>query len=200
VEQTFCNGPPYFGSSRRCRSLVPVITSIHCPLLYRPFTQTYARYFAPTELSSMIRSVRLRPYSTSSFPLRRSLSFLGSTSQISQLDQLTTLRAVKGFPIKRAFSHSCLCTRATNRNTTISSIMSRRVASTKSDGKHEHGHTSTHKHAADEGCDHGHGGLFHTHVHDHSEGAQQLITALSAGRLDRGTKITLLGKASLKLS
>ena len=77
----------------------------------------------------------------------------------------------------------------------MSSTMSKRVASTKSDGKHDHGAGHGHKHES-EGCDHGHGGIFHTHVHDHSEGAQQLITALSSGRLDKGTKITLLGECA----
>lgn len=70
---------------------------------------------------------------------------------------------------------------------------------------HDHqGHTQTHPvpssssaHSHD-GHDHaGHShSLFSTHTHDHSEGAEQLITALSSGRLDRGTKITLLGLAS----
>jgi hypothetical protein len=94
--------------------------------------------------------------------------------------------------------------------------MSRRVASTSSGGsdKHEHGddhaHTHSHgaatavkkhKHAAG-GCDHDHdhGGLFHTHAHDHSEGAEQIMKALSAGKLDRGTRITLLGACSVKCS
>ena len=87
--------------------------------------------------------------------------------------------------------------------------MSRRVASTSSgsphkhdDGHGDHGHThpqaatqvKKHKHAGGD-CDHDHdhGGLFHTHAHDHSEGAEQIMKAWSAGKLDRGTRITLLG-------
>ncbi|EIW69831.1 hypothetical protein TREMEDRAFT_30115 [Tremella mesenterica DSM 1558] len=52
------------------------------------------------------------------------------------------------------------------------------------DHKHEHEHSESHDH------DHG---IFHVHTHDHKEGAEQLISALSSGRIDRGTKITLLG-------
>lgn len=140
----------------------------------------------------MIRSARLRPCSTSPINLRRYSSLLNTpTSQYTQ--RLARLPAVGQTSIKRNLTHSCLCTRTTNRSIALSANMSRRVASTKSDGKHDHGTGHGHKHS-DEGCDHNHGGIFHTHVHDHSEGAQQLITALSAGKLDRGTRITLLGE------
>lgn len=57
--------------------------------------------------------------------------------------------------------------------------------------QHEHKHEHEHEHDHDH--DHEHG-LFHTHVHDHSEGAEQLMEALSSGKMDRGTRITLLGK------
>ncbi|WVN89553.1 uncharacterized protein L203_104778 [Cryptococcus depauperatus CBS 7841] len=39
-------------------------------------------------------------------------------------------------------------------------------------------------------------GIFHTHTHEHSEGAEQLMEALSRGKIDRGTRITLLGLGS----
>ena len=56
------------------------------------------------------------------------------------------------------------------------------------------GHSHNHSHSHGDGHDHDHShGIFHTHAHDHSEGAEQLIKAISAGKLDRGTKITLLG-------
>lgn len=58
---------------------------------------------------------------------------------------------------------------------------------------HQHQHDQDHDH------DHNHGGLFHTHTHDHSKGAEQLIKAISSGHLDRGTRITLLGKSDLTL-
>lgn len=52
-----------------------------------------------------------------------------------------------------------------------------------------HSHEHSHDH------DHNHGGIFHSHTHDHSEGAEQIIKAFSSkGRLDRGTRITLLGQ------
>lgn len=74
--------------------------------------------------------------------------------------------------------------------------VSKRVSSTNREkGKqpdHDHNHAHTHESKGDS-CGHDHG-IFHTHAHDHSEGAEQLMTALSAGKLDRGTKITLLGK------
>ncbi|ODN86102.1 mitochondrial protein with role in iron accumulation [Cryptococcus wingfieldii CBS 7118] len=61
-------------------------------------------------------------------------------------------------------------------------------------------HAHTHKHEDGEECDHGHdhshSGIFHTHAHDHSEGAEQLMEALSKGQMDRGTRITLLGLGS----
>lgn len=59
---------------------------------------------------------------------------------------------------------------------------------------HSHDNGHDHNHASSCGHDHEHGGLFHTHAHDHSEGAEQIITALKTGKLDRGTKITLLGE------
>ncbi|ORY35865.1 cation efflux family-domain-containing protein [Naematelia encephala] len=88
----------------------------------------------------------------------------------------------------------------------VAVTMSRRVASSKSTPptsssssthSHTHSHSSTtkdhvHNHDHDHDHDHAHG-IFHTHAHDHSEGAEQIIKALSSGRLDRGTKITLMG-------
>ncbi|TYJ52496.1 hypothetical protein B9479_006890 [Cryptococcus floricola] len=68
--------------------------------------------------------------------------------------------------------------------------------------KPQHAHAHTHKHEDGEECDHDHGhdhshsGIFHTHAHDHSEGAEQLMEALSKGQMDRGTRITLLGLGS----
>nr|XP_018259931.1 mitochondrial protein with role in iron accumulation [Kwoniella dejecticola CBS 10117]OBR82089.1 mitochondrial protein with role in iron accumulation [Kwoniella dejecticola CBS 10117] len=59
-----------------------------------------------------------------------------------------------------------------------------------------HGHDHEHSHMHHDGHDHSHSGIFHTHAHDHSEGAEQLMQALSKGKLDRGTKITLLGLGS----
>jgi ABC-type nickel/cobalt efflux system permease component RcnA len=55
------------------------------------------------------------------------------------------------------------------------------------DHSHDHGHSH-------DGHDHSHSGIFHSHAHDHSEGAEQIMTALSKGTLDRGTRITLLGQ------
>ena len=61
---------------------------------------------------------------------------------------------------------------------------------------HPHAASShSHSHSADDGHSHSHG-IFSTHHHDHTEGAEQLITALRSGRLDRGTKVTLLGLGS----
>jgi hypothetical protein len=76
-------------------------------------------------------------------------------------------------------------------------------------GEHSHSHSpshagspagagAAHTHSHD-GHDHGHDhahGIFHTHAHDHSEGAEQIMNALKTGQLDRGTKITLLGRWS----
>ncbi|KAL1409895.1 mitochondrial metal transporter [Vanrija albida] len=53
---------------------------------------------------------------------------------------------------------------------------------------HDHEHDHEHHHS-----------LFHSHSHDHahgSEGAEQIINAFKTGKLDRGTKITLLGLGS----
>lgn len=83
----------------------------------------------------------------------------------------------------------------------MSTIIRRNVSSTPSSSKpparepkeHDHGHGHSHSHSHD-GHDHGHShGIFSTHTHDHSEGADQIMQALSKGRLDRGTRITLLG-------
>ncbi|BEJ16417.1 hypothetical protein CspHIS471_0510220 [Cutaneotrichosporon sp. HIS471] len=52
-----------------------------------------------------------------------------------------------------------------------------------------------HNHSHGDGHDHAHG-LFHSHDHSHSEGAAQIINAFKTGKLDRGTKITLLGLGS----
>lgn len=57
---------------------------------------------------------------------------------------------------------------------------------------HSHSHGDGHGHDHD----HSHGGIFHSHAHDHSEGAEQIIQAFSKGKLDRGTRITLLGRSS----
>jgi hypothetical protein len=54
-----------------------------------------------------------------------------------------------------------------------------------------HSHVNDHSH----NHDHDHSGLFHSHSHDHSEGAQQIMQAIQTGRLDRGTRITLLGNS-----
>ncbi|KAL7422625.1 mitochondrial metal transporter [Cryptotrichosporon argae] len=63
---------------------------------------------------------------------------------------------------------------------------------------HDHKHTPGHAHDGHvHGNDHDHAhGIFHTHAHDHHEGAEQIIQALRSGRLDRGTRITLLGLGS----
>ena len=50
-----------------------------------------------------------------------------------------------------------------------------------------------HDHDHDHGHDHDHTGLFHSHAHDHAEGAEQIMNALNSGKMDRGTRITLLG-------
>jgi hypothetical protein len=86
------------------------------------------------------------------------------------------------------------------------SSLSRRHASSSSPGpgssskspskvdSHAHSHADhDHGHSHD-GHDHSHSGIFHSHAHDHSEGAEQIMTALSKGTLDRGTRITLLGQ------
>jgi len=85
------------------------------------------------------------------------------------------------------------------------SSLSRRHASASSPGpsskpsskvdSHAHSHANhDHGHSHD-GHDHSHSGIFHSHAHDHSEGAEQIMTALSKGTLDRGTRITLLGQS-----
>lgn len=58
-----------------------------------------------------------------------------------------------------------------------------------------HSHSHSHSHSHEDGHSHSHG-IFSAHHHDHSEGAEQLITALSSGKLDRGTRVTLLGLGS----
>jgi hypothetical protein len=59
-----------------------------------------------------------------------------------------------------------------------------------SHGDHDHNHDHDHDHS------HSHG-LFHSHAgHDHSQGTEQLIKAISSGQIDRGTRITLLGLGS----
>jgi hypothetical protein len=82
----------------------------------------------------------------------------------------------------------------------MSTMSKRRVTtpppSSKSPARtHERDHGKGHSHSHDE-HDHGHshGGIFHSHAHDHSEGADQIMQALSKGKLDRGTRITLLGE------
>lgn len=71
----------------------------------------------------------------------------------------------------------------------------RRLASTKPESSKAaqldaHAHTHTHEH----GHDHAHGGLFHAHVHDPSEGAGQLMDAFKKGRMDKGSRITIIGQ------
>ncbi len=61
-------------------------------------------------------------------------------------------------------------------------------SSTHKHDNHDHSHDHDHDH------EHKHGGLFHAHTHDHTEGAEQLMKAFRSGQLDRGTRITLLGK------
>ncbi len=58
-------------------------------------------------------------------------------------------------------------------------------AAHKHDG-HDHSHSHDHDH-------HHHHGIFHTHIHDHSEGAEKIINAFRSGKVDRGTRITLIG-------
>ncbi|KAK4688266.1 hypothetical protein P7C73_g1843, partial [Tremellales sp. Uapishka_1] len=72
--------------------------------------------------------------------------------------------------------------------------MSRRVASNKVEPSGTKADTHTHE-GHDHGHDHSHG-LFSTHKHDHSEGAETLVKALQTGKLDRGSRITLLGLGS----
>nr|XP_031860237.1 uncharacterized protein CI109_004369 [Kwoniella shandongensis]KAA5527309.1 hypothetical protein CI109_004369 [Kwoniella shandongensis] len=67
------------------------------------------------------------------------------------------------------------------------------ASTSKSTAAPSHNHEHSHEHG--HGHDHDHG-IFHTHAHDHSEGAEQLMQALSSGKLDRGTRITLLGLGS----
>ncbi|ORX41146.1 cation efflux family-domain-containing protein [Kockovaella imperatae] len=51
-----------------------------------------------------------------------------------------------------------------------------------------------HEHDDHDGHDHHHHhGIFSAHHHDHHEGAEQIMQALESGKIDRGTKITLLG-------
>jgi hypothetical protein len=80
-----------------------------------------------------------------------------------------------------------------------SSSTSKRPAGTSDHDHADHsGHTHSHSHDGHD-HDHSHGGIFHSHAHDHGEGAQQIIQAFSQGKLDRGTRITLLGKLDLLL-
>lgn len=110
-------------------------------------------------------------------------------------------------PLTRTSSASTirnLCTYCSNPRRLRSSvpsvnIMSKRQAASKpptsdpsSSSKPKAAHSHSHDHGS--GCDHDHShGLFSTHVHDHSEGAEQIMKAFSTGTLDKGTKITLLG-------
>jgi hypothetical protein len=57
-------------------------------------------------------------------------------------------------------------------------------------------HSHSHSHDSHDGHDHSHG-LFHTHIHDHSEGAAQIMNAITTGKMDKGTRITLIGELSL---
>lgn len=88
------------------------------------------------------------------------------------------------------------------------SSLSRRHASSSSPGPstkstskvNTHTHTEHNSHGHEhshDGHDHSHSGIFHSHAHDHSEGAEQIMTALSKGTLDRGTRITLLGQSTI---
>ncbi|WWC92130.1 uncharacterized protein L201_007084 [Kwoniella dendrophila CBS 6074] len=69
----------------------------------------------------------------------------------------------------------------------------------KGNQNHDHDHSRGHSHEHGNGNGDGHNhehGIFHTHAHDHSEGAEQIMQAISSGKLDRGTRITLLGLGS----
>ena len=66
----------------------------------------------------------------------------------------------------------------------------RSTSKKKANVKHDHSHDG-HDH---DGHDHSHG-LFSGHHHDHHEGAEQIMNALQSGKIDRGTKITLLGES-----
>ena len=64
----------------------------------------------------------------------------------------------------------------------------------KANGNIKHDHSHDHDHSHEHGHDHDHShGIFSVHAHDHSEGADQIMEAIQKGKLDRGTKITLLG-------
>lgn len=72
------------------------------------------------------------------------------------------------------------------------------VAATEQSHQHSHSHAHTHhSHGKGHGHDHAHShSLFSSHVHDHSEGAGEILAALRGDKKDAGGRITLIGLAS----
>ncbi len=113
-----------------------------------------------------------------------------STPCVSTFQPPSLLTRSSGLACDYFLSKSPMSRRASNKATTpINS------GSTQPNHRHDHDHDHNHEdpHGHEHEHDHKHGGLFHTHAHDHSEGAEQIINAIKSGKLDRGTKITLLG-------
>lgn len=142
----------------------------------------------------------------------RSLSPYASSLQLAGIRGLASTSRLRhtppSAPASSAQSHSTSSSSASSSSTASSTT-------SKDSGPHTHSaaeHTHSHDGAATHSHDHGHGGtatkshshdghdhshsLFHSHDHAHSEGAEQIINALKTGKLDRGTKITLLGESS----
>lgn len=102
-------------------------------------------------------------------------------------------------PVLLSLSSRLPAAMSRRRHTTKSGESS--TPSTSSSGaahRHDHDHDHDHDHSHD-GHSHSHShshSLFHSHAHAHSEDADRVMTALSSGKLDRGTRITLIGMGS----
>lgn len=68
---------------------------------------------------------------------------------------------------------------------------SKSTTSTSSSSTHSH---DSHSHSHDSHAGHSHGIFGGGHHHDHSEGAGEIIAALTGEKKDKGSRITLLGE------
>jgi hypothetical protein len=172
------------------------------PVTLQFITRTLLYTYCRDQGMLSVATERSLPSTVRSLSLCRTRTARNHTSPRAQV-RLKTLqeRAVSSSSGPLAFAY--LSKKRNQATITIAmSSMTRRLLSTlppapsssstsKQAAKHPHSHSHDgHDH------DHSHGGLFHSHAHDHSEGAQQIMQALTKGQLDRGTRITLLGQFS----
>lgn len=137
-----------------------------------------------------------------SLPLQQGLALLPSRRSRSPVNERTCSFCSQAAPGSTSTAFAYLSRRRQRPVISIamSTMSKRRVTTPPSSSKspapkhdHDHGHGHSHSHG-DHDHGHSHGGIFHSHAHDHSEGADQIMQALSKGKLDRGTRITLLGR------